>query len=234
MNRSNTICQLSDVEFRVIDKNLEGPVIDFMWQHYFPDEPLHRSLGAKQTWLTNYLFVQSVTREGGSIAALDKTGRVLGVRIAKVLDCNHWMPWLATKVFRVCMRLLGPLCFSRWNHTALSLLFKKLDYDIYNICRKYNCTRVYEAKALCSARFHGIKGLGSELVRQGERLARSQGCTHGYVMVTGNYSAKVFSMLGYKLEHGIRYSDFRDESGNLYITDAREHDRCITVSKKFS
>ena len=231
MNVQDDADQLSSIDFRVIDENLEEPVIDFMWAYYFPDEPLHRSLQTRRNWLTNELFVRSVTREKCSIAALDKTGRVLGVRIAKVLNYNHWIPWLFTKLYHKIMRYIGALCFSRWNYEALLLLFKKLDYNVYNVCRKYNCTMVYEAKALCSARFHGIRGLGAELVRRGEELARSRGCTLCYTLVTGNYSSKVFTKLGYNVEHRISYDKFRDKNGNLYLTDCREHKECLTFSK---
>jgi len=41
---------------------------------------------------------------------------------------------------------------------------------------------------VCSARFHGIRGLGTEIVQRAEALAVEMGCTHSYVLVTGKLS----------------------------------------------
>ena len=38
---------------------------------------------------------------------------------------------------------------------------------------------------MCSGRDHGIKGLGTEVVRRSELLAAELGCTHTYAVVTG-------------------------------------------------
>ena len=76
---------------------------------------------------------------------------------------------------------------------------------------------------MCSARTHGIRGLGSEVVRRCEELAKEKGCTYTYLMATGNFSRKLFSGLGYTHLETLTYSEFRDERGELYLKDTREH-----------
>ena len=58
-------------------------------------------------------------------------------------------------------------------------------YDVWNIFAKLGTDKIYEAKCICSARSHGIRGLGTELVRRSEVLAAERGCTHVYVLSTG-------------------------------------------------
>ena len=45
-------------------------------------------------------------------------------------------------------------------------------------------------KAVCSARFHGIRGLGTEITKRSEALAAELGCTHTYALVTGTIFCK--------------------------------------------
>ena len=85
---------------------------------------------------------------------------------------------------------------------------------------------------MCSARTHGIRGLGSEVVRRCEELAKEKGCTYTYLMATGNFSRKLFSGLGYTHLDTLTYSEFRDERGELYLKDTREHIAATTWSKQ--
>jgi len=41
--------------------------------------------------------------------------------------------------------------------------------------------------------------------------------------VTGNYSAKIFEKLGHTLIKAVNYADFKDNRGELYLKDTREH-----------
>ena len=84
---------------------------------------------------------------------------------------------------------------------------------------------------VCSARTHGIKGLGSEVVRRCEALAKEKGCTYTYLLATGNYSRRLFDGLGYTHHNTLTYSEFRDPQGELYLKDTREHIAATTWSK---
>ena len=79
--------------------------------------------------------------------------------------------------------------------------------------------------AVCSARSHGIRGLGSEVVRRCETLA-------SYLLATGNYSRRVFAGLGYSHLNTLTYAEFRDDQGELYLKDTREHIAATTWCKQ--
>ena len=49
---------------------------------------------------------------------------------------------------------------------------------------------------------------------------------------SGNYSKKLFTGLGYTELTAIKYSEFRDEEGELYLKDTREHIAATTFTKK--
>ena len=66
--------------------------------------------------------------------------------------------------------------------------------------------------AVCSARSHGIRGLGSEVVRWCEALAREKGCSYTYLLATGNYSRRLFAGLGYQHLNTLTYSGTNKEN----------------------
>ena len=47
-----------------------------------------------------------------------------------------------------------------------------------------SCDHIYEDVAVCSARFSGARGLGTELVRRTDALAKELEETHSYAAVT--------------------------------------------------
>jgi hypothetical protein len=50
-------------------------------------------------------------------------------------------------------------------------LFTELDFHPYAMLSKLPCEVMYDALAVSSARWHGVKGLGTELVRWGQLMA---------------------------------------------------------------
>ena len=63
---------------------------------------------------------------------------------------------------------------------------KMAGYDVWNMFSQLGTDKIYEAKGVCSARSHGIRGLGTELVRRSEVLAVERGCTHVYAILSGD------------------------------------------------
>ena len=93
-------------------------------------------------------------------------------------------------------------------------------------------SRLYsQGLAVCSARTHGVRGLGTEIVRRCDDIAREKGCSYTHILATGNYSRKIFSGLGYRHLNTLNYSEFRDEQGELYLQDTREHIAATTWLK---
>ena len=60
------------VSFRIITPDMFTPVIDFMWQHFYPDEPISRSLGMERNWLVDQFYLLDSMKDGSSIVALDR------------------------------------------------------------------------------------------------------------------------------------------------------------------
>ena len=102
-------------------------------------------------------------------------------------------------------------------------LMQLLDFDVWKMFDKLGCDAIYTTEFLCNARTSGVRGLGTELVERGQELSKEKGCTHTYVCVSSIYSRRIFDKLGYKVLREIRYDEFRDEQGELYLKDTREH-----------
>jgi hypothetical protein len=53
-----------------------------------------------------------------------------------------------------------------------------------------------------------------------------------FVFLLGKYSRRVFEKLGHTILSEVAYKDFKDETGELYLKDTREHLSLITCFKK--
>lgn len=210
------------VEFKIIDEGMVPDVLEYLSVHFFPDEPISRSLGVNiDSFLVGDMYRKAL-KDGSSIAAVNPEGKVMGVRVGNVTKRSSWGPWIEDKFFALIKLLIFLMPKSI---QVLLKLFQPqwLDFKPYKMLAELPCEVMYDDKAVSSARWHGVKGLGSELVRRSEDIARSRGCSHTYALVTGNYSAKIFDKLGHTLIKAVNYSDFKDSRGELYLKDTREH-----------
>jgi len=217
------------VTFVIIEEKMFDNVIDFMWENFFPDEPLSRSLNIKRGWMVDILYLKESLKDKSSIAAVNKDEKILGVRIGNVVKKNEWIPWMIEAMAKASIKL--NVSFMPKGLNVYSKIIKVLEFDTYAMFEKLNCQTIYEDKALCSARFHSIKGLGAELLRRTDALAASLGCSHTIALVTGKYSALVFNKLGHTELKSLEYANFKDPEGNLYLKDVREHTHCRVFMK---
>merc|ERR1712013_781583 len=155
-----------------------------------------------------------------SMVALDKEGKILAVRLGMRKWRSKWLLKL----------ILPPDMTKSW--PVMTKLFDRIEYNVWRMVEVCGCDLIYEDKAVCSARSSGIRGLGTELCRRTEKLAKELGCTHTYTLVTGNYSRNIFEKLGHTILTEVAYADFKDENGELYLKDTREHVSIITCIKE--
>ena len=137
--------------------------------------------------IDKYYILDSI-KHRASIAALNQSGDILAVRLGTIYSSGDrgekFFQRMMTWVFgfkAVTSRLPEPL---QGMHHAIKFT-KMADYDVWNMFERLGTDKIYEAKGVCSARSHGIRGLGTELVRRSEILARERGCTHVYAALTG-------------------------------------------------
>ena len=128
-----------------------------------------------------------------SIAAVNDAGDILAIRLAQIKAQDQWLDWIMDNVFKIIFtsKIVATLLLGEEvgnNTMVVSKLFDMLGYDIWKVMAKLKCNKIYEDKAVCSARFHGIKGLGTEIVKRSEELALELGCTHTFAVVTGEIS----------------------------------------------
>merc|ERR1711915_922140 len=87
------------VEFKVIKEDRFKETLKFLWKHFCPHEPITRSFGLPHnSSVMNHFFMDALKQEA-SIAAFDKEGRMLGVRVAVIEDKSDWLSWIMYKAF---------------------------------------------------------------------------------------------------------------------------------------
>lgn len=56
------------VTFKIITTDMYPQVADFMWTHFFPDEPIGRSCGmTTPSWLINQTYILDSIRKAGGL-----------------------------------------------------------------------------------------------------------------------------------------------------------------------
>ena len=66
-------------------------VCDFMWDNFFPDEPISRSLKLERHWVLEDLCLKDAMKDSSSIVAIDKDGCIIGARLGKKTKRSLWM-----------------------------------------------------------------------------------------------------------------------------------------------
>ena len=171
------------IEFKTITNDMIPSVTDFLWDHFFPDEPIGRSLGFTRSWFIDEFYLADAMKDGSSIAALDKDGNIIGARIGMRKMRSKWMSWIFDRMAFYLPSFLMPK-----GMPTMMKLINLLEFDVWKMFDQLGCDLIYEDKAVCSARTSGVKGLGTELCKRSESLAKELGCTHTYALVTGSTS----------------------------------------------
>ena len=137
---------------------------DFLWKNFFPDEPLLRSLGmSEKNWLVDETYILDNIKKGACVAAVKDQEDVLAVRLGVVKNRSDHFTRMFEKGFNSFFKFeftCNMLPASLKKTWVVSKLFKIINYDCWSMFDKLGCDRIYDDKAVCSARFHGIKGRG--------------------------------------------------------------------------
>jgi len=185
----NSVFEKQGVQFKIITEDMFQDVKDFMHTHFLPDEPVMRSMKVTRNWFTDNLWLQDCLKHKTSIAAVDEQGALLAVHLGQVQRRNDYGKWIFEKaiLFVLKQKWLGELLKSEGlkKMYVLMKLTNQVDFDVWKMFDKLNCEKIFENKGLCSARGHGIRGLGTELVKRADALALQLGCSHRYVICSG-------------------------------------------------
>ena len=154
------------IQFKVVSPDMYEDVMDFLWTHFFPAEPISRSLGLSRHWLLDSLIWPDAFKHNCSLAALDSSGNILAVRVGSVKTRNSWGAWLLDKIlenfpYTLASRFLSPF-FQKM--PILMKLKEQLDFDVWSKFDQWNCEAVYEvhnfitlmAKYILSAGFDSV------------------------------------------------------------------------------
>ena len=220
------------VEFKVITSDMVDEAVKFLKENFYPDEPVRRSLEGGRGLLLDK-FTKLYIGKGWSIAAIDKAGKIVGVRVGKVVTPDSWMDKTMEK--RFVKRILCLISNITNTYNSLDTYYRRrerLGYSVVKFIERNNAKKVYVGNGVCTASNYRGKGLATRLVAKSIEIAETGGCDYVYVCVSGNYSSKLFDRLGFTVESELRYDEFVDESGQPLIKDTREHTKAQVRLKK--
>ena len=144
---SASVFEEQGIEFKVITPDMYEDVLDFLWTHFFPEEPLCRSLGVTRLPVIDKYFFPDVFRQNCSMAAVDSSGNILAVRVGVIKNKSNWNTWLQDKIFEVLPYKL----LSRWwpsleKGPIFIKVQKTIDFNVWTRFDGWNCQSVYEVR----------------------------------------------------------------------------------------
>ena len=150
-----TTFEKQGIQFKIIDEDMMVPVCDFMWEYFFPDEPVCRSLNIIRHWTMDDELLKDAMNDGSSMAAIDKNGAIIGVRIGKRKKKSQW----TLKMFEQHFDSLPDAVVSSMSGNAGMPIYRKLlalfGFDVCKMFAELSCDQIYEDVGVCSARFSG-------------------------------------------------------------------------------
>ena len=158
-----TVCQCSDtlvdyqpdtmssfeeqgVQFKVISPDMYEDVMDFLSAHFFPDEPVLRSIGLERLEFIDKNVFPETFNHKCSIAAVDASGKILAVRVGGIKTKGDWPAWVVDKIFqnfpyKLLSRFLPPAMHKMPIFVKLN---KKIGFNTWNMMDVWNCRSVFE------------------------------------------------------------------------------------------
>ena len=120
-----------------------------------------------------------------------------------------------------------PEYFIPKNFHALAMIEKFLDSMGYGKKSAFldfpNATKIYSGQSVCvSPKARGL-GLGKELIRCTNILAKDKGCSHVYILATSLYSQKIFQSLKFQVHSERDYDTYKNKDGSNFFKDMGVH-----------
>ena len=72
-------------------------------------------------------------------------------------------------------------------------------------------------------------GLGTELIKRTNAIAKEQGCSHVYICASSFYSQAIFKKLKFYVLHELLYEGYKNNKGSDFFIDMGEHKSCQMV-----
>ena len=233
------------VSFQIANRSHFQQIHQLLEDDFFPDEPLSRSSASSQSsYYWTWVWVERNLKKFQTVVALDQNGTVIGANTGidegEIKDdARSWAEklWWEYQI-HVMLNLknfLGSFTPAYFGDNPEWAVYNKaaerLGYNATKLMEELDCDRLYNLEFLSVSRTARGMGLGTQLVRVGEEQARARGCGCARVFASSKYSARIFRKLGWTQTASLKYEDFRNEEGELFVTDTREHTEMVTFSK---
>ncbi|XP_045480542.1 arylalkylamine N-acetyltransferase 1-like [Harmonia axyridis] len=213
------------MHFEIVDESRYDEVLNYLRNH-FHDEPLNVAVGLFKKGQTCQLlenYDMDTMRDGYSIIAIDPdTNKIAGAMLNAISSLGD--PELELER----MKCIDDIEF----HRLMGLLLRhNSDAQLF---RKYNVEKIFELRILSVDSDYRGRGLGQELVKRSEELAREHGFTVLKVDATSFFTQKILEKFGFETVKTVVYHDYRDADGKYIYNTPPPHDTYKIMTKVLS
>lgn len=206
-----------------ITPEMTNDVMDFIWEHFFQNEPLTASVDFKRGWFVDNLRYIPLLNKGDSFAALNREGELVGVYVGRQLSATDraakLIDFIGPYIYIYGAQIVG----SATDLTRIIWLRKHLNYDPWTFMQEREINKIFEASIIAVDKKCRGKGIGEVLKYDAYKSLKESGCAYTYAMYTSNLSTAISKHFDEEVLSSALYQDLRDSSGRVLFPEHGEH-----------
>lgn len=217
----STLIENNDISYRIATIDDRDNILDFIRNHYYPEEPITIGNEPKSQDSEDEQFSISVIPHGSTIIANDLNGRIVGVLISGPIG-----PGEAAEMIEEAER-----CES--NSRKWSEILRLLAYleECANIYERYNVTKALHIHVMGVDRQMRGKSIGCGLMIKCFEIAKSLGYPLVTVDCTSVFSIRIAEKLQMECIVELAYEDYKDKNGRQLFKPPSPHTHIKTFTK---
>ena len=213
-----------NIRFETLKEHEYKEVLEFMIEHFLPDEPSFNGMGCEvDDFCKNYMVerLKTVLTSHLSFKAIDtRTSQVLGMKLCYKHDIQGkggHPPYQIEGVPENAVANAKKLSqFVRFYND----IFKVQDYRD-KIIANDDC--ILKSMTLSTSKNSRGKGVGTRLVKEMINRAADQNFKSIGVTVSSAFSRKFYKKLGFEILHEEMYKDFEMDGERIFVNDTGIH-----------
>lgn len=208
-----------NIAYRVATDNDKAQILEFLREHYYPEEPI--TIGNKPTQQSaeDEEFSLSTIQYGTTVVASLDHGQIVGVLLSSPIE-----PGDAEQMIDEAI-----LCKSKkWSE--ILMLLAHLEKRA-NVCERYNVNRALHIHVMGVDKCFRGNSIGINLMKKCMELGKEYGYPITSVDCTSVYSIKIAEKLNMDCIGELAYGDYTDQIGKQIFSPPAPHTHIKTFVK---
>lgn len=208
-----------NIAYRVASANDKEHILDFVREHYYPEEPITIGNEPPQQSAEDEEFSLSTIEYGTTVVATLDDGQIVGVLLSSPIE-----PGDAEQMVDEAIQCKN----KKWSE--ILLLLAHLEKRA-NVCERFNVNRALHIHVMgVDKRFRG-NSIGIDLMKKCMELGKEHGYPITSVDCTSVYSIKIAEKLNMDCIGVLAFEDYTDEIGKQIFRPPAPHTHIKTFVK---